>query len=103
MQVNLIGAENGFIHYNPSFQIQKNKTNFSTNIVKVKILSPKDSVLIFGQYDSAHQVLYKPLAYENNGLRFSFSSTHFESNTELQFSTKLLFTYYKTLPKAAMI
>ncbi len=84
-----IGAEKGFIHFDPSKKTSNRASDFETTIVKVASTSNRDSVLIYGQYNEAQLQIDAALPYSNNALRFSFASTNFESQNDLQFATKL--------------
>lgn len=84
-----IGAEKGFIHFDPSKKISRRVDDFETTIVKVVSTNNRDSVLIYGQYNEAQEQLNNTLPYSNNALRFSFASTNFESQNDLHFATKL--------------
>ncbi len=84
-----IGAEKGFIHFDPSKKTRSALADFKTTIVKVTSTNKRDSVLIYGQYNEAQDQLDAVLPYTNNALRFSFASTDFESQKDIQFATKL--------------
>ncbi len=84
-----IGAEKGFIHFNPSKKTSDPIADFATTIVKVVTTNVRDSVLIYGQYNEHQDQLKTALSYNNNALRFSFASTNFETQQDLQFATKL--------------
>ncbi len=83
-----IGAEKGYIHFNPSKKLANQQKDFTASIVKVQTIR-KDSILIFGQFNAKQQELSTPLSYEDNALRFSFVSTNFAFKEDLQFATKL--------------
>ena len=84
-----IGAEKGFIHFDPSKKISDLTTDFTVKIVKVATTNQRDSVFIYGQYNEHQDQLDSTLSYANNALRFSFASTNFETQKDLQFATKL--------------
>ena len=84
-----IGAEKGFIHFDPSKKVSNSLADFETTIVKVTSTNKRDSVLIYGQYNESQDQLDAVLPYTNNALRFSFASTNFESQKGIQFATKL--------------
>jgi len=84
-----IGAETGFIHFNPSKKTTNSNETFKAHLVKVKTIHNKDSVLLFGQYNSRASDFTKTLSYEDNALMFSYGATDYYAKQELQFSTKL--------------
>lgn len=84
-----IGAEEGFIHFNPTKSLAIDSTAFTSHIVKVRTINQTDSVLIYGQYNSIQSKLSNNLPYENNALRFSYAATDYTTTTPLQYSTKL--------------
>lgn len=85
----LIGAEKGFIHFNPAKSINEDSTHFTASIVRVQSINSNDSVLMFGQYDSRETNLASSLPSAMNAFRFSYASANFESISNLQFATKL--------------
>jgi len=84
-----IGAEKGFIHFNPSADLTNKQASFTAHIVKVKAINQADSVLIYGQYNGVESKLADNLAIENNALRFSYATTDFRTRQSLQYATKL--------------
>ena len=48
-----IGAEKGFIHFDPSKSKSNNLGDFSVNITSVESINEEDSTLLFGQYENA--------------------------------------------------
>ncbi len=84
-----IGAEKGYLHFNPSKKLSNQQQDFTASIVKVQTIGKRDSVLIFGQYNAKQHELEEALSNEDNALRFSFVSTNFAFKENLQFATKL--------------
>ncbi len=84
-----IGAEKGYLHFNPSKKLTNQQQDFTASIVKVTTIGRKDSVLIFGQYNEKQHELEHALSNVDNALRFSFVSTNFAFKENLQFATKL--------------
>lgn len=82
----LIGYENGFIHYVPSFQKQYNKS-FQVFIERVKFIN-SDSILFSGHLFNNHQ-LKQNIDYQYNKLRFTYSAAFFEFPGKTEFSTYL--------------
>lgn len=82
----LIGASDGFIHYNPE-QFKNYQIPFSVCINKVSLLNP-DSVIFFGHKSMTES--YKPvIKFRNNGLYFSYSANDFENPDKTEYSTFL--------------
>jgi len=84
-----IGAEKGYLHFNPSKKLTNQLQDFTASIVNVQTIGKRDSVLIYGQYNAKQAELKTRLSYEDNALRFSFVSTNFALKENLQFATKL--------------
>ncbi len=84
-----IGGEKGFIHFNPSLSNNQTTNEFAAHVVKVKTISVKDSVLLYGQYQNIETIQSKKLAYEDNALMFSYSASDYAAQQQIQFSTKL--------------
>lgn len=84
-----IGAEKGFIHFNPSLPAIHSSNDFTAHLVKVKTISQKNSVLLYGQYQSSETAQSNILPYQNNALMFSYAATDYAAQQELQYSTKL--------------
>ncbi len=84
-----IGGEKGFIHFNPDKQPIYSGDDFTAHLVKVKNISNKDSILIFGQYQSRESKLTTTLPFQDNALMFSYAASDFAAQQQLQFSTKL--------------
>lgn len=82
----LIGASNGFIHYNPNLYKDYQKP-FSIYINKVSIQNP-DSIIYFGHASHAENH-FPALKFRNNALYFSFSANDFENPGKIEFSTFL--------------
>ena len=84
-----IGAEKGFIHFNPSLPTIHPSNDFTAHLVKVKTISQKDSVLLYGQYQSSETTQSNILPFQNNALMFSYAATDYAAQEALVFSTKL--------------
>lgn len=84
-----IGAEKGFIHYNPSKDLVNEDAGFTAHIVKVRAINSSDSILIHGQYNSIQSNLLGNLSAENNALRFSYAATDYRTKQALCYATKL--------------
>lgn len=84
-----IGAEKGFIHYNPSKNLVNEDAGFMAHIVKVRAINSADSILIHGQYNSIQSNLLGNLSAENNALRFSYAATDYRTKQSLCYATKL--------------
>ncbi|MFK7983227.1 MAG: triple tyrosine motif-containing protein, partial [Saprospiraceae bacterium] len=84
-----IGAEKGFIHYNPSKDLVNESAGFMAHIVKVRAINSADSILIHGQYNSRQSELVNNLSAENNALRFSYVATDYRTKQASCYATKL--------------
>lgn len=84
-----IGAEKGFIHFDPSKSKPSEDSLFTVNIVKVEALNGRDSTLLFGQYQGAHSEVAKSFSNEINAFRFSYSAPNFPLVDNLNYATKL--------------
>lgn len=84
-----IGAEKGFIHFNPSKDLANKNRDFTVHIVKVWNINEKDGILIHGQYNSIQSKLSDNLPHENNALRFSYAATDYTTQQIMQYATKL--------------
>jgi ligand-binding sensor domain-containing protein len=91
----IIGTDDGFVHFDPSFGFNADHT-FSTVIRKVVTTAEKDSVISGGWFsamkDSAtiqpeDQVPLLP--YSQNALKFTFSATSFEDADKVEYQYKL--------------
>ncbi len=84
-----IGAEKGFIHFNPSKSGPSADSLFTTNIVKVESINGGDSTLLFGQYRAEHNEKQVSFSCDRNAFRFSYTAPNFPLIENLQYSTKL--------------
>jgi len=77
------GAENGFIHYNPS--INKNYNyKYKTYLRSMRSFNPDSTYLPLIADNQSIK-----LAYSNNDLEFTFSANDFENSDQIVFSTYL--------------
>lgn len=87
----LIGAENGFIHYDPSFNQAKN-LSFYALIQNVCISGNIDSCIYFGGFrysglkNDTDEFELLDLAYKYNSLVFKYSATFYEQAEENLYS-----------------
>jgi DNA-binding CsgD family transcriptional regulator len=90
----IIGTDEGFVHYNPSFQSTENfNKNFNALIRKVELTSRvKDSTIFGGAFHTKKQVFLKQpssqqltLPYRFNSLRFNFSATSYEDINKVEY------------------
>lgn len=90
----IIGTTEGFVHYNPSFFINKNMENiYHTLIRKVEITgSEKDSLITGGAYlhntlpsitQPEDKILILP--FKNNSIRFTYSAIAYEDIEKIQY------------------
>jgi len=84
-----IGAEKGFIHFDPSKSRHSVDSLFTANIVKVETLNGKDSTLLFGQYQGLDNEEDESFASVINAFRFSYSAPNFPLIDNLHFATQL--------------
>ena len=85
----LIGAEKGFIHFNPSKPYLSNNSEFAANIVDVRAIKEQDTVFLSGQYNSVETKMSTPFPNNMNALQFSYSVPIFADLTKRQYATKL--------------
>ncbi len=86
-----IGAEKGFIHFNPSKDNTENKDKgFSANIVQVEAIhNNKDSTLLYGQYHGRESTAIATFPNELNAFRFNYTSLNFPTVKKRSYRTKL--------------
>jgi ligand-binding sensor domain-containing protein/DNA-binding CsgD family transcriptional regulator len=90
----LIGTDDGFVHFDPSFNFNSDQT-FATLLRRVEITSEKDSLLSAGWFSLYGDPRAQPedsipsLPYSMNGLRFTFSATSYEDAPKVQYQYKL--------------
>lgn len=85
-----IGAEKGFIHFNPSKE-NKKQPYFFANIVRVEAIrsNNRDSSLLFGQYQSTDSKASTIFPNDLNAFRFSYTSPNFPTNQKRYYRTQL--------------
>lgn len=84
-----IGAEKGFIHFNPSKTATDKLTNLNPNIVKVVAVNHKDSLLHAGQYNQPTSQINTTFPSDLNAFRFSYTLPHFSAINRIEYATKL--------------
>ncbi len=83
-----VGAEKGFIHFDPTKSFDFIDENFAANIVKVQSLQ-NNHTLLAGQYTSTESKADTLFPYHKNAFRFSYSAPYFRSLNNLRYATKL--------------
>jgi ligand-binding sensor domain-containing protein len=84
----IIGTEEGFVHFDPSF-IFNNDHTFSTLIRKVEVTGEKDSLLSGGATNFVTLSETPELPYKSNALRFTYSATSYEDASKVQYQYRL--------------
>ncbi|MCD4791887.1 MAG: PAS domain S-box protein [Bacteroidales bacterium] len=85
----ILGEENGFIHYDPTFKKDYNQP-FNTLIRKIEL--PENDSLIYGgnQKDNFNKdISVKTLSFRENSLRFTYVATFYENIEKTQYQYKL--------------
>jgi hypothetical protein len=80
------GTENGFVHYDPSFTKDYNKTLIA--YIRDVSSSSMDSLLFSGMTDGTF-TLTESIAFKNNDVQFFFSANDFENPDRVEYSTYL--------------
>lgn len=90
----IIGIDEGFVHYNPSFSTNNNSERaFNALIRKVEITNgPRDSLLFGGTHSESTLISLKQpekeiytIPYKYNSIKFNFSSTSYEDINRVQY------------------
>jgi ligand-binding sensor domain-containing protein len=82
----IIGTEDGFVHFDPSFNFNRDHT-FSTLVRKVEITADQDSVIFSGAQPSSGPA--PVLGYHLNAVRFTYSASSYEDAPQVQYQFKL--------------
>ena len=82
----LIGAKDGFIHYDPSIPF-KAPVKFSTFIRQIELHGVKDSTLFQTTYSKNE---YPNIDYENNSVSFNFASPYYDGLNSIQYQYQLV-------------
>jgi len=89
----VFSAENGFVHYDPGFEM-KHTSTFHTLIRQVVTTSRGDSVIYMGnRLDGRSGKMTKKqmphLSFQNNDIRFNMSATIYKNKSPMKFRTQL--------------
>jgi ligand-binding sensor domain-containing protein/DNA-binding CsgD family transcriptional regulator len=80
------GAENGFIHYDPSFKKDYNKP--ISVFIREVVTTTNDSILYLGEINRSLR-LSDQIDFSDNNLQFFFSANDFENPDKLEYATFL--------------
>ncbi|MBT1703761.1 ligand-binding sensor domain-containing protein [Chryseosolibacter indicus] len=90
----IIGIEDGFVHFDPSFVFNTDHT-FLTLIRKAEVTRDSDSLLSAGWYSSSTTPWQQSsekipvLDYNHNALRFTYTSSSYEDAPKVQYQYRL--------------
>jgi DNA-binding CsgD family transcriptional regulator len=91
----LIGAREGFIHYDPSFLVRKTN-DFKVIIRQVENKGENDAVVFHGQFMDGIKVTsqqneenIKSFRFNQNSFKFDYTAIHYESEGEINYQYKL--------------
>ena len=92
----LIGAKEGFIHYNPNYD-KKQLDQFFVLMRKIESLYNGDSVLFGGAFldknqltNTQPQAAHLGLPYQKNGIRFTYSSPYYDGFNRMNYRVRLI-------------
>ncbi|PIQ47175.1 MAG: two component regulator three y domain-containing protein [Cytophagales bacterium CG12_big_fil_rev_8_21_14_0_65_40_12] len=91
----LIGAREGFIHYDPTFLVKKTD-DFSVLIRQVLNKGKSDSIVFHGQFMEGKEIVktqpekaISSFKFRQNSFVFDYTAIHFESEGEIHYQYKL--------------
>jgi DNA-binding CsgD family transcriptional regulator len=91
----LIGAREGFIHYDPSFLVKKTD-DFKVLIRQVENKGKTDSIIFHGQFMEGDEIAKEQpekaissFKFRQNSFVFDYTAIHFESEGEIHYQYKL--------------
>lgn len=91
----LIGAREGFIHYDPTFMVKKTD-DFKALIRQVMNKGAKDSIVFHGQFMEGNAIskvqpeqAISSFKFRQNSFVFDYTAIHFESEGEIHYQYKL--------------
>jgi ligand-binding sensor domain-containing protein/DNA-binding CsgD family transcriptional regulator len=91
----LIGAREGFIHYDPTFLVKKTD-DFKVIIRQVKNKGEQDSIVFHGQFMEGDKIKavqaqenISRFTFNQNSFVFDYTAIHFESEGEIKYQYKL--------------